>query len=109
MALALMGTVGLGGCFGDPAPDPAEAPLEVVVEGCVLNRPDVAPGTHEVSVINYGEYRSAELVISGEDGSELLSLAVGTTGQLVTTTQTYTFTCTVGSKATTSTLESKPR
>ncbi|MGB7981729.1 MAG: hypothetical protein WCF36_13180 [Candidatus Nanopelagicales bacterium] len=107
--LVLVGAFGLGGCLGDPAPDPAKAPLEVVVEGCELNRPDVAPGTHEVSVINQDNYQPAQLVVTDEDGREVLSLAAGKTKQMVTTNQTYTFTCSVGSEMTTSMLESTTR
>lgn len=41
------------GCFGDPAPDPEVAPLEVIArpDSCYLNRDSVAEGIHPVSVI----------------------------------------------------------
>ena len=49
----------LTGCFGDSPPDPGSAPLEVVVgssmkpeEPCLLNRPEVAAGQHQVSLLN---------------------------------------------------------
>lgn len=107
--LVAFGAVALTGCFGDPAPNPAEAPLEVVVEGCVLNRANVAPGMHEVSVLNHAEKQPGELVVSGEDGTEVLRLSVGGTAQLLTTDQAYTFRCSVGVDQSSSTLESKPQ
>lgn len=105
--LALVGVGALGSCFGDPPSDPATAPLEVVIEGCVPNRSQVAPGTHEVAVINHGEYQSGKLVVAGEDGAQVLTVDVGEAEQLVTTDQRYTFTCDVGSDQSTSTLDSK--
>ena len=105
-ALTLVGAVALGGCFGDPPPDPATAPLEVVLEGCLLNRSEVAPGAHDVVVINHDKHQPGQLVVSGEDGREVLTLAVDVHEQLVTTDQTYTFTCSVGGEARTSRLES---
>ena len=45
----------LVGCLliGDPPPDPAVAPIEVVakVDSCLLNRDSVAAGTHDTAVI----------------------------------------------------------
>ncbi len=108
-ALSLVGAVALGGCFGDPPPDPATAPLEVVLEGCALNRPEVTPGTHDVTVINHDKYQPGQLVVSGRDGREVLTLAVGENKQLVTIDQSYTFTCSVGGGRSTSTLASKTR
>jgi hypothetical protein len=56
----------LTGCFGDSPPDPGSAPLEVVVgssmkpeEPCLLNRPEVAAGQHEVSLLNVSGARRA--------------------------------------------------
>jgi hypothetical protein len=80
----------LTACLGDPPPDPETAPLEVVLDGCVLNRDEVAAGPHEVALVGDGR-----LVVTDEDGDEVLSLPGGS-AELVTTTQTYTFTCTVG-------------
>ena len=46
-------------CLGDPAPDPAVQPLEVVVgsettpdQPCLLNVAEVGAGTHDVTVIS---------------------------------------------------------
>ncbi|GAA1758313.1 hypothetical protein [Nostocoides vanveenii] len=46
----------VSGC-GDPPPDPSVAPIEVVLDGCQLNRPSVAAGTHDVSVVGTGSVR----------------------------------------------------
>lgn len=56
---------------GDPPPDPSTAPLEVVANGpddgrCLLNREDVAAGTHEVSVITEGS--DATVALRDETG-----------------------------------------
>ena len=58
MVAAAAAALLLTACLGDPPPDPATAPLEVVVGGaqqpdepCLLNRNEVAAGEHEVSVI----------------------------------------------------------
>lgn len=55
-----LGAVGLctllAGC-GDPPPKPSVAPVEVVLKGCQLNRPSVAAGVHDVSVIGTGSAR----------------------------------------------------
>jgi len=82
-----LGGVLLSGCFGDPPPDPATAPLEVVLDGCLLNRDEVAAGPHDVSVVGDGE-----LVVEDESGAEVLTGG----GTLVTSEGTYTFICTVG-------------
>lgn len=61
---------------GGSAPDPAEAPIEVVVEKCDLNRESVAAGTHEVTVVGTGV-----VVVTGPgDGPQVLRLE-GPTGQ----------------------------
>lgn len=99
MGLILTGA--LGGCLGDPPPDPATAPLEVVLDGCALNRPDVAPGTHQLALVGSGE-----LVVDDESGQEVHRTESG--GELVTEEGTYTFTCTVGDDTSTTTLESAP-
>ena len=83
-------TVLLSSCFGDPAPDPATAPLEVVLDSCALNRDEVAPGTHEVSIVGAGQ-----LLVTDESNTEVLTTSSDGhgTGQLVATEQVYTFTC----------------
>jgi hypothetical protein len=55
---ALAAATVVSGCLGDPAPEPETAPLEVVVgssqrpdEACLLNRPEVAAGTHELLLV----------------------------------------------------------
>lgn len=90
----------VAGCLGDPPPDPETAPLEVVLDGCLLNRPEVAAGTHDLALVGDGQ-----LVVTDEAGKEVLSLPGGT-ASLVTSSQTYTFTCTVGTEVTSATLES---
>lgn len=85
---ALGATIALSGCIGDPPPDADVAPLEVVIEGCVLNRDKVAPGIHDVSVIGTGE-------VTFRDASGASSLVVegGGTASLRTTDQTYSVVC----------------
>jgi hypothetical protein len=67
--LAASAVLLLAGCLGDAPPDPASAPLEVVVrssqlpdEPCLLNREEVAAGDHEVTVFDE----------SGETGTVVL-------------------------------------
>lgn len=76
------------GCLGDPSPNPETAPLEVVLDTCSLNRPKVEAGIHNVAVIGPGQ-----LVITDEDGNEVLSLTADGNADVTTTSQTYTFTC----------------
>jgi len=87
----------LSGCFGDPPPDPATAPLEVVLDGCLLNRDEVAAGPHDVAVVGDGD-----LVVQDASGAEVLAGG----GTLVTREGTYTFVCTIGSGESTATLRS---
>lgn len=52
--------------LGDPPPDPATAPLEVVANDsdaavCALNRDDLAAGRHEVMVITEGLPATVEM------------------------------------------------
>ena len=98
-------SVFLSGCFGDPPPDPATAPLEVVMDSCQLNRAQVAPGTHEVTIIGAGQ-----LLVTDESGGEVLS--ADSDGQmaarLVTGEQKYAFTCTVDGRRGEATLISEP-
>ena len=58
----------LAGC-GDPPPDPATAPIEVILPGCTVNRPSIAPGDHDLSVVGTGAVR-----VLGPDHSELLAV-----------------------------------
>lgn len=119
--LVLLGAGGLptlAGCLVDDPPDPRSAPLEVVLDGCQLNRPDVEAGPHEISIIGEGR-----LSVTDEAGAEVLEaggmqvpenapaatvMPEGYPPTLLSTPQTYTFTCTVGSTVTSSTLESLP-
>lgn len=86
--------------FGDPPPDPSEAPLEVVLERCELNRDEVGPGTHNVAVVGPGT-----LVVTDESGAAVLTVSSGN-ADLVTTKQSYTFTCTAAGRTTTARLRS---
>lgn len=92
--LMLVSALTVAGCFGDPSPDPESAPLEVVMDGCKLNRSDVAAGTHEVSVLGAG-------VVEISDASGRVVLSVSSEengqGQLQTTAQSYTVRCTTSS------------
>lgn len=88
------------GCLGDPPPDPEIAPLEVVLDTCTLNRPEVGSGIHNVAVVGPGQ-----LVITDETGNEVLTLTAGN-ADLTTTSQTYTLTCITGSSKTTAKLKS---
>ena len=75
VAAAAAGVGLLAGCFGDAPPDPGTASLEVVVgssqqpdEPCILNRPEVAAGEHELIVI--GETGGpVSAVLRGPDGA----------------------------------------
>ncbi len=96
----------VAGCLGDPPPPPSSAPLEVVIEGCELNRSDVAAGTHDVSVVGAGVVEILDA--SGQVVLSVSSEDVGR-GQLETTAQTYTVRCTPSSGVASSTeLESAP-
>lgn len=64
-----MGTLGVSGCLGDPPPDPRSAPLEVVLEGCLLNRESVQAGRHQVAVVGEGT-----LVVVDPDGADVVEL-----------------------------------
>lgn len=119
--MALVGAgalVTLQGCLGDEPPDPRSAPLEVVLDGCRLNRPDVEAGSHEISIIGEGRLRitdeaGAKVLEAGgmqipENAPAVTAMPEGYPPTLVSTSQTYTFTCTVGSKVTSATLKSLP-
>ena len=98
----------LGGCFGDAPPDPATALLEVVLDQCKLNRPQVAPGSHRIDAIRYEGEGPGRVVVTDENGEVMLDVASGGAGYLTTTEQTYTFTCTVPAETKTAFLESTP-
>lgn len=91
----------LSGC-GDPAPDPAEAPIEVVLDGCELNRSTVAPGSHEVSVIGTGRLEildaSGKTVLGLTSGSDTVTLGDGE----------YTFVCETSGRTEQARLDSEP-
>ncbi|CAN5523500.1 hypothetical protein BH23ACT6_BH23ACT6_05220 [soil metagenome] len=75
------------------------------MDSCDLNRPEVAPATHEVALLGRGE-----LVVTDEKENEVLQQLLEEDSNvsviLETTDQTYTFSCTVGSETTTATLRS---
>lgn len=54
-------------CFGDLPPAAEDLPLEIVVhpDECILNYPQVGPGTHEVTVIYEGT-RGSVSILAGE-------------------------------------------
>lgn len=71
----------LGGCTGDPPPDPEVQPLEVVVGNpdpehgpCLLNVSLVAAGTHEVTTLSMTG--SATVRIVDPSGRAVLTSAV---------------------------------
>ena len=75
----------LGGCVGDPEPDPSIAPLEVVLDGCQLNRESVAAGGHTLAVVGRGratvtDPRGAVVLTApgGEEAPAGIELAGGT-------------------------------
>lgn len=91
---------GLAGC-GDPEPAASEAPLEVVLDTCMLNRSEIAPGVHEVALVGVGT-----VTVTDSSGATVLTLTQS--GSLTSEADTYTFTCTSGGAATgTATVVSK--
>ena len=79
--IGAVGFLGVTGCLGDPPPDPATAPLEVVASGndvgkCALNREEVAAGRHEVVVITEGTQATVEL---HDEGGKVLFRQKGDT------------------------------
>lgn len=92
--LMLVPVLTVAGCLGDPPPDPESAPLEIVMDGCKLNRSDVAAGTHDVSVIGAGVVE-----VSDASGEVVLSVSSEENGRglLETTVQSYTVRCTTSS------------
>jgi hypothetical protein len=75
----------LSGCVGDPEPDPSTAPLEVVLDGCQLNRESVAAGGHTLAVVGRGRATVTDpggaVVLTAHGGEETpagIELASGT-------------------------------
>lgn len=75
-ALALTMATGTAACFGDPEPDPSVAPIEIVANSraepespCLVNRPSVGAGTHELVVI--AESAPAVVRVQDADGVQL--------------------------------------
>ena len=71
----------LAGCIGDPPVAPDVAPLEVVADTgaaqgqrCVLNRPDLGVGVHEVLVIAQGD--AATVTVAETSGEVALESGV---------------------------------
>lgn len=96
----------VAGCLGDPPPPASSAPVEVVIEGCELNRSEIAAGTHEVSVVGAGLVEIVDA--SGQVVLSVSSEDVGQ-GRLETTAQTYTIRCNPSSGVESSTeLDSAP-
>ncbi len=69
VAVALLGLLGLPGCFSDPPLDPEVQPLEVVVNSsrrpetpCLLNVEEVRAGDHDVTVIGESGYARVRIV-----------------------------------------------
>lgn len=69
-SVLLLGT--LAGC-GDPPPDPSVAPVEVVLDGCVLNRDSITVGSHDLTVIGAGS-----VTVVAPDGEPLITHPGGT-------------------------------
>jgi hypothetical protein len=82
LVLAAAGLL-LTGCFGDAPPDPASAPLEVVIgssqqpdQPCILNREEVAAGEHEVAVIDESG-GPGRVVVRDPTGAAVFELEAG--------------------------------
>ncbi len=103
-AVGVLGLCGaLLGC-GDPPPDPATAPIEVVLDSCTLNRDTVGNGAHSVAVLGSGS-----LVVTDPAGKVVLRAQGSTVDQpsLTTASGRYTFTCSPpGASTSPATLES---
>jgi hypothetical protein len=85
--------LGLTAC-GDPPPAPNVAPIEIVLDGCVLNRESVAAGTHEIAVVGSGE-----ATVTGPGGAATFTLTGGMPEprSIEMSTGSWTVTCTVAS------------
>ena len=73
-------TLAVSACFGDPPPDAEDLPLEIVAhpDECLINYPQVGPGTHEVTVIFEGTSGSVRIVGAGKT---VFSSDEGTSGK----------------------------
>jgi hypothetical protein len=81
----------LGACTGgDPAPEPRDAPLEVVLDGCRVNRESVAAGGHDVTVVGRGR-----ATVTDPQGSVVLTAPGGeeAPAQIQLVAGTYDVTC----------------
>lgn len=87
--------------LGDPEPAPSVAPLEIVLESCSLNRPSVAPGTHEVALVGTG-------TVTFTDSSGVVVATFTGAGDIVTEREVYTITCTSSAATARATLTSTP-
>jgi len=84
-ALALAALGGLVACSGDPEPRPSSNGLEVVLDGCRINRASVPAGAHTVRVVGSGRATVTDpqgaVVLTAPGGEEEpadLSLSRGT-------------------------------
>jgi hypothetical protein len=84
-ALALAALAGLTGCGGAAEPKPSSNGLEVVLEGCRINRSSVPAGAHTVRVLGSGRATVTDpqgaVVLTAPGGEEEpadLSLSRGT-------------------------------
>lgn len=79
--------VALVGCAGDPEPEPSSAPLELVLDGCRLNRASVTAGGHTLAVVGRGRATVTDpqgpvvlTALGGEEAPTDLQLGSGTYG-----------------------------
>ncbi|SES33988.1 hypothetical protein SAMN05216199_2959 [Pedococcus cremeus] len=84
-ALTLAALAGLAGCSGAAEPKPSSTGLEVVLEGCRINRSSVPAGAHSVRVLGSGRATVTDpqgaVVLTAPGGEEEpadLSLSRGT-------------------------------
>lgn len=87
-AVAALGV--LGGCMGDPPPDPSAAPLELVLQSCTLNREAVAAGGRTMAVVGKGR-----ATLTDPQGSVVLTAPGGeeSPAEVQLTAGTYGVTC----------------
>lgn len=89
----LPAALGLTAC-GDPPPPANVAPIEIVLDGCALNRESVAAGTHEIAVVGSGE-----ATVTGPGGAPTFRIAGGMSEpqSFEMSAGSWTVTCTVAS------------